>query len=120
MNDQNQPETSPDAQSTENEPPRSSTAPPEPLPPHPEEFQHGGFRYRQIRRTGMIAMFEQSKGGTVYGFEVVRLRNAKEQKTMGKTFPAHEKYPGNEKWGQDGWTYREQSEADARFDLLCG
>jgi hypothetical protein len=32
--------------------------------PLPTEFQHGGFQYRQLKRVGNAAIFEQLKGGT--------------------------------------------------------
>jgi hypothetical protein len=67
-------------------------------------FRHDGFGYRQIAREGDGAIYEQSKGGKVRAFEVIRIRRRAGFEIEGRTVEPAEVYPASEQWGTDGWT----------------
>lgn len=91
--------------------------------PLPVEFTENGFVHRQIKRRGMLAIYERTKGASVH-FEVIRIgahdgRKITDPKT-GKTTeiaPA-ETYPTANQWGSLGWTYPDEDRARAKFSEL--
>ncbi len=84
-----------------------------------EQFNRDGFVHRQIKREGMIALFERFKPGpTQHHFEVVRLRVRRERQIGGSTVPGGECYPSSSQWGNDGFTYNDRAGAEDRFMAL--
>lgn len=71
----------------------------------PEKFTAGGFVHEQIEREGDIAIFRRFpvKGGMAQ-YDVVRIQE--------------EMYPGNEKWGTDGFTFTLPEQARAKFEEM--
>jgi hypothetical protein len=74
--------------------------------PVPTDFAEGSFYYRQLERYGCLAIYAQTHTtGTMVRYEVVRLRERPAHTwPNGHTTPAHEAYPGNTRWGVDGFT----------------
>jgi hypothetical protein len=82
-------------------------------------FRRDGFDYRQIQRTGDVAIFEQSKPGVKPTWlEVVIIRRHGEREVFGKRVEPMEAYPGSEQWGTYGWTFRGSMRAIAKFEEL--
>jgi hypothetical protein len=93
----------------------------------PLEFGTNGLCYRQIRRVGMVTLYEVSnQAGKLYGYEVAIIRVAKARDARefaGRRFeaqPAREIYPSNEYFGTYGWYWPEErlSDAKAKFREL--
>ncbi len=88
--------------------------------PHPTDFSANGFRFTQVAREGPIALFRRCKPGGAGHFELVRLREVEASEIYGRDYPAREVYPGNEKWGTDGFTVMDEKEARKRFGEMAG
>lgn len=87
------------------------------------EIRKNGFDLTQIARDGLWAVYEQSKDGTVCGYEVINIQPRAEYVIGGATIEAHEGYPGSEQWGSKGWTYtrdrREQALSEMQRRVKC-
>ena len=79
------------------------------------EFKSGGRTLRQIKREGMIALYElRNKAGTLYGYEVIRVQiHPAETLPSGKSYPEREGYPSNEQWGDEAFSYGANNEKGA-------
>jgi len=81
------------------------------------EFSEGHYVHRQIRREGMLAIYEQRhKDADVRRYEVVRLHIQRARTwPNGQTTPEQEVYPSPSAWGSAGWTCFTLLEAEALF-----
>ena len=91
------------------------------------EFTKNTFRFRQLRREGDIAIFHKvAMQGTARpkahdaGFETVVVSRHNGYDIAGVHMDPAECYPGNEQWGQKGWTYTTLFEAETRYEQLLG
>jgi len=85
------------------------------------EFYSKGFVHKLIRRikfTAIYARFRRSDPENVH-YEVVRIKTRPALTVFGKDIPAHEFYPPSESWGSDGFTYRDEDQARAKFEALA-
>jgi len=84
-------------------------------------FDRGGFRDELEARDGDVCLVRRTNLGTgSVHWEVVGLQlRAAEVSQRGVLYPAREVYPGNEDWGEHGWTFTEASLARARMAELC-
>jgi hypothetical protein len=80
---------------------------------------------RQLKRTGLIAVYElRNDGRLLLGFEVIRIKVAPEQEMFGKLYPERELYPSSSKesndWGTIAWSFgrNQKKEALAMFNGL--
>jgi hypothetical protein len=80
---------------------------------------------RQLKRTGLIAIYELRNDGELQlGFEVIRIKVAPEQEKFGKLYPERELYPSSSKesndWGTIAWSFgrNQKPEALAMFNGL--
>ena len=85
------------------------------MKPLAESFKSGGFNFRQLCREGNVALFEKTKGERNRCYEVVRIQQREARLAFGKTLPACEVMPSSERWGKDGWTYRDLPSAQKKF-----
>jgi hypothetical protein len=85
----------------------------------PKTFAKKGFSYKQIKREGMKAIFEQvKKGHTGVTYEVVRIIKHNGYELGGQKIPAGEAYPGSSQWGISGWTFQNLKDAEGKFKKL--
>lgn len=87
------------------------------MEPIPRTFTESGFRYDQIQREGMLAIYTQTRiHSGVVRYEVVRLGIQRAHTwPNGTETPEKEAYPPASAWGQRGWTF--YSLADAQTHL---
>lgn len=94
------------------------------MKPYPLEFVRDHINCRQVKRRGMVAIYELSKPHwTRKSYEVVLLGC---QKARTARYPggrvvervAQEVYPATEKWGSRGWSYMEIDSAEDKFREL--
>jgi hypothetical protein len=82
-------------------------------------FRSKGFDYRQLRRIGDVALYEQTKPTlSRKWYEVVMVQRHDTYELGGRTIEAAETMPSTSQWGRLGWTYRDPKEARSRFDEL--
>jgi hypothetical protein len=85
------------------------------------EFEDRTFRYTQLARQGMIALYSQThKPSGVTRYEVVVLRVAAAHTwPNGSVSPERETYPGATAWGRYGWTFFVLGDAQAHLAALA-
>lgn len=67
-----------------------------------------------VCRTDKKALYKRWDGV----FEVFRVEVQKASTIMGRSYEAHEIYPGNEKFGSIAWSYHSLELAMERFNVL--
>ncbi len=80
-------------------------------------FNRHGFTYTQLQRQNKAAIYRVERAG----FEVVRIREAKESKLPGgKIAPYREVYPSDEEFGSHGWYFlpNQEEAAYAKYKSL--
>ena len=80
------------------------------------EFKKFGFIYRQIKRSGNVAIFEQVKDDRILAYEVVVIRAHEGYEIAGNKMEPSEFMPRSEDWGTFGWTLTNESDAHKRFN----
>ena len=85
-----------------------------------EHFEDGTFRYDQIERQGMKALYSQThKTSGIQRYETVILRVKKAGIAPGGyDIPEREAYPTSREWGLYGWTFYTLSEARRDYERL--
>jgi hypothetical protein len=87
--------------------------------PVPATFTKKGFTYRQLRREGRKAIFEQTKpGSSLTNYEVVKIGKHNGYIMGGVTIAPAETYPGSSLWGITAWTCCSLEDAMQRFEAL--
>jgi len=83
----------------------------------PENFTENGYKYTQIKRDGMLAIYKREKLHH-FDFEVVKIHVQQAREAFGKSYPTKEMYPTASGWGQTGFTCVTINRANAKFDEL--
>ncbi len=65
----------------------------------PSKLRKNGFTYSQICRGGRSFVYEQHVIPKITYYEGVKLRIRPECEIFGKSYPARERFPGNEDFG---------------------
>lgn len=82
-----------------------------------------GWEFRLVSREGDIAIYEKRDGSSVV-YEVIRVRRSKGMVGVigGKDveFKAKERYPSDEGFGTDGFSYGSLGDAMVRYNSLLG
>lgn len=87
--------------------------------PVPTVFTKKGFSYRQLKRIGNKAIFEQTRKGTALcNYEVVKIGRHNGYTMGGVYIEPSETYPGSSLWGIMGWTCTSLEDAQKRFDSI--
>jgi hypothetical protein len=83
----------------------------------PTTFRTDDFDFEQLAREGMVALFRKSKPQfSNVSYEVVVLHESQDHiGPRGNLILAAECMPQNEKWGEQGWSYRDKADAEAKF-----
>ncbi len=74
-------------------------------------FRSDSFEFRQLDRTGDVAVFAKRKGELDTSYEVVAVQRVPERVLFGRLVEAHEAMPTSEAWGEKGWAYRDKPSA---------
>ena len=87
-----------------------------------ENFESAGFFHKQLKRDGMIAIYERTKPEWINPeYEVVIISVAKKDiefpngSVMAK---GTEQYPGASRWGSKGFTFSSIEKAEEKFNKL--
>jgi hypothetical protein len=83
----------------------------------PATFRSDGFDFQQLAREAMVVLLRKTKPQfSNESFEVVILHQSPAWiNPQGNAVPAAECMPRNEKWGEQGWSYRDKEVAWAKF-----
>lgn len=100
----------------------------------PVTKKKNGYLYKQVTRSEKAAIYEQivekdinGIPGTTVGFEVFEIRQGKPYSLIQKhgtkkgqiyNYPATEKFPGNENFGDWAWSYQTKENAMNKFNEL--
>ena len=86
----------------------------------PKEFVKYGFNFKQIKRVGDVAIFEQSKPNWPNSYyEVVKIGRHSGYYLGGSKLEPAETYPGASVWGIQGWTHHTLQAAERNFKRVC-
>ena len=77
-----------------------------------------GFTYKLLKRASNIALFEQSKNGDVYGYEVHKIRVSPKREIRGIILEKGERLASDEDFGRYGWSYQIKDNAMNKYDAL--
>jgi len=64
-----------------------------------------GFVYTQIKRHGDVALYSQSKGDRIVGYEVIIIKQGAPHPHSKSTFDKIELYPSDQQFGVNGWSF---------------
>lgn len=88
----------------------------------PLEFTKNGYKFKQIKRTGAIALYKKTPFSTSnFGYEVIIITSHNGYNLGGSFIEPSETYPSSSLWGQKGWTYMysQPDKAEKKFEELC-
>jgi hypothetical protein len=84
-----------------------------------KEMNFQGRALRQIKRIGMIAVYEvYGLRRVLYGFEVIVIRVRQAEEAFGRAYPEREVYPSSEEWGTYGFTFLARDPSGAQKRVL--
>ena len=86
-------------------------------------FEDRTFRYEQVERQGMLAIYCQThKASEIKRYEVITIQvRPAHTWPNGAHTPAHEAYPSPGTWGRYGHTFHTRASAQSHFhSLLAG
>jgi hypothetical protein len=75
-----------------------------------------GFIYSQEHRNNKFAIYSQWIGNEIIAYELIKIRKRSDRELFGKYYQASEVYPDTKSWGQEGWTFKNYSNAVKRFN----
>ena len=86
------------------------------------EISMQGRMYRQVKRSGRVAIYELSKDDELRGYEVIVIQIHAAGERFGKWYEKREGYASNESWGTSGFSYlaSDKDGAERRFAGLIG
>jgi len=85
----------------------------------PKIIQNKGFTYKQLKRVGDKAIYEQTKKGQKdKSFEVIKIGSHNGYELGGQKIAPAETYPGASSWGTNGWTFTSLESAEKKFKSL--
>lgn len=85
-----------------------------------KEFESAGFKYKQIHREGIYAIYERvySNNNTNLHYEVIRIQSHNGIIIAGNKIAPSEYYPSSNSWGLHGFTCTSRENAYKRFDRM--
>lgn len=85
----------------------------------PKVIEHKGFIFKQIKREGSKAIYEQTKKGCESKrYEVIKINKHTGYTIGGQFVKPAETYPGASQWGINGWTCLDLKSAEKRYKKL--
>lgn len=85
-----------------------------------KSYRKNGYDYKQVRREGMIAIYEQVNpdDGKTVGFEVFEIITRPDREINGKAVKANESVPPERLWGSIAFTSGNMEQANKRFEYI--
>jgi len=84
------------------------------------QFRFRKFRHTQEKRDGSIALFRQedTESDAPPAWEVVKIKHHDGYEAFGSYIEPAEYYPKDERWGEDGFTFRDRDQAVKKYNRL--
>lgn len=84
-------------------------------------FSSDPLTYNQLKRTEKVALYQRSRDGKVFDYEVFFIKvDPKGKKTFEQILEDDtEKYPSNEKFGHIAWSCSSRDRAEQLYKELC-
>lgn len=70
----------------------------------PQKLSRHSYTYEQIWRNEKLAIYSQTLGGKIIGYEVFKIKFQRERIFMGIFFPRKERFPYDGEFGCSAWT----------------
>ena len=85
-----------------------------------KEFESAGFKYKQIHREGIYAIYERCYSNNVNNkhYEVIKRQSHNGIEIAGNKIPPSEFYPSSNSWGVNGFTCLNKADAYKRIDKI--
>ena len=85
-----------------------------------KEFESAGFKYKQIHREDMFAIYERGYINTTKDphYEAIKIQSHNGMEIAGNKIPPSEYYPSSNSWGRHGYTCVTKKEAYTRLDKM--
>ena len=85
-----------------------------------KEFESAGFKYKQIHREGIYAIYERCYSNNVNNkhYEVIKIQSHNGIEIAGNKIPPSEYYPSSNSWGRHGYTCVNKQQAYNRIDRM--
>jgi hypothetical protein len=84
-----------------------------------KEFESAGFKYKQIHREGMFAIYERKYiENANKHYESIKIQSHNGMEIAGKKLPPSEFYPSSNSWGRHGYTCLTKQDAYNRLDRM--
>lgn len=85
-----------------------------------KEFESAGFKYKQIHRENMYAIYERKHIESILDphYEAIKILNHNGMEIAGKKIPPSEFYPSSNNWGTNGYTCLNKKAAYDRLDRM--
>ena len=84
-----------------------------------KEFESSGFKYKQIHREGMYAIYERNHiSNDKKHYEVIKIQSHNGIEIAGNKIAPSEFYPSSKTWGLHGYTCLNKEAAYKRLDRM--
>lgn len=85
-----------------------------------KEFESAGFKYKQIHREDMFAIYERKHNDSKKDphYESIKIQSHNGMEIAGKKLPPSEYYPSSNAWGRYGYTSINRKSAYERLDRM--
>ena len=85
-----------------------------------KEFESAGYKYKQIHREGMYAIYERKHidSNSPPHYESIKIQSHDGMEIAGKKLPPSEFYPSSNSWGRHGFTSINRKSAYERLDRM--
>jgi hypothetical protein len=85
-----------------------------------KEFESANFKYKQIHRENMYAIYERKHTETKSDphYEAIKIQSHNGMEIAGNKIPPSEYYPSSNSWGRHGYTCTSRKAAYDRLDKM--
>ena len=85
-----------------------------------KEFESAGFKYKQIHREDMYAIYERNHidSNSPPHYESIKIQSHNGMEIAGNKIPPSEYYPSSNSWGTNGFTCIDRKSAYNRLDRI--
>lgn len=77
-----------------------------------------GFDYYLVQRNTKSAVYEQKIYNKTIAYEVFKIKIRKEENVFGRIIEKREKFPSNEDFGKNAWTFKSLDKAKEIYNKL--
>lgn len=83
-----------------------------------EEISKDGFLLKQLKRKKNKAIYEQTRDGRIFSYEVIVIARHEGYSIAGNFIEPSEMYPSTSQWGVKGFTFSKLEDAEKKYKTL--